>query len=164
MLEEWNYPKNWSEISIKKDDYLDEYKLVADFLKHEWFSHYEISNFARPWAECTHNKSYWNHSNYRGFGLNASSFVGNRRFTNSKNFADYYAKKLEFEEELKEKDLKIERIMFWLRTFNLDLDLIEDKPKLDEFISDWFLEITWNKIKPTLSWIAILDFITENLI
>lgn len=164
MLEEWFYPKNWTEISIKKDDYLEEYKLVVDFLKKEWFSHYEISNFAMPWAECRHNKSYWNHSNYRGFGLNASSFIGNKRFTNSKKFSDYYAKKLEFEEELEEKDLKIERIMFWLRTFNLDPDLIENKQHLEEFISDWLLEKTWNKIKPTNSWIAILDFITENLI
>lgn len=164
MLEEWNYPKNWAEISIKKEDYLEEYKLVVDFLKNEWFSHYEVSNFAMPWAECKHNKSYWNHSNYRGFGLNASSFVENKRFTNGKKFSDYYEKKLDFEEKLEEKDLKIERTMFWLRTFNLNPDLIENKPKLDEFISDWFLEITWNKIKPTLSWIAILDFITENLI
>ncbi|EKD66362.1 MAG: Oxygen-independent coproporphyrinogen III oxidase [uncultured bacterium (gcode 4)] len=164
MLENWIYPKNWAEISFKKEDYLMEYEKVVDFLKEKWFEHYEISNFAKTWAECRHNKSYWNHSNYRGFGLNASSFVGNKRFTNGKNFSNYYWWKLEFEEILEEKDLKIEKIMFGLRTFNLDTNLIENKQKLDEFIKDGLLEKDWNFIKPTISGIAILDFITQNLI
>jgi len=164
MLEEWIYPKNWAEISLKKDDYLEEYELALNFLKEKWFSHYEISNFAKAQAECKHNKSYWNHSNYRGFGLNASSFIGNKRFTNSKSFPNYYAKKLDFEEFLEDKDLKIERIMFGLRTFNLSQDLVENKQKLDEFMADWLLEKDWNTIKPTISGIAILDFITQNLI
>lgn len=164
MLEQGNYPKNWAEISLKKDDYLEEYEQVVNFLESKWFTHYEISNFAKTWAECRHNKSYWNHSNYRGFGLNASSFIGNKRFTNGKNFSNYYAKKLEFEEILEEKDLKIECIMFGLRTFNLSQDLVENKQKLDEFIKDWLLEKDWNKIKPTNSGIAILDYITQNLI
>ncbi|MCK9272683.1 radical SAM family heme chaperone HemW [Candidatus Gracilibacteria bacterium] len=164
MLEQGNYPKNWAEISLKKDDYLEEYEQVVNFLESKGFTHYEISNFAKTGAECRHNKSYWNHSNYRGFGLNASSFIGNKRFTNGKNFSNYYAKKLEFEEILEEKDLKIECIMFGLRTFNLSQDLVENKQKLDEFIKDGLLEKDGNKIKPTNSGIAILDYITQNLI
>jgi hypothetical protein len=54
--------------------------------------------------------------------------------------------------------------MFGLRTFNLSQDLVENKQKLDEFIKDWLLEKDWNKIKPTNSGIAILDYITQNLI
>jgi hypothetical protein len=33
MLEQGNYPKNWAEISLKKDDYLEEYEQVVNFLE-----------------------------------------------------------------------------------------------------------------------------------
>src|SRR5205085_9511359 len=43
---------------------------------------YEISNFGDP---CRHNLRYWRRQEYLGFGAGAHSFVGNRRFANSKN-------------------------------------------------------------------------------
>ena len=38
-------------------------------------SQYEISNFARPGAESTHNLKYWTRRPYLGFGLDAHSFL-----------------------------------------------------------------------------------------
>lgn len=36
---------------------------------------YEISNFARPGAECRHNLKYWRREGYRGFGPSAHGLL-----------------------------------------------------------------------------------------
>jgi oxygen-independent coproporphyrinogen-3 oxidase len=43
---------------------------------------YEISNFARPGCESGHNLKYWRLEPYRGFGADAHSFDGHRRWSN----------------------------------------------------------------------------------
>ena len=52
---------------------------------------YEISNFARPGAESRHNLKYWTWQPYRGFGADAHSFDGARRWANVRTAAEYVA-------------------------------------------------------------------------
>ncbi|MEZ5365890.1 MAG: coproporphyrinogen-III oxidase family protein [Bryobacterales bacterium] len=52
---------------------------------------YEISNFARPGAESRHNLKYWSWQPYYGFGADAHSFDGSRRWANVRTAADYVA-------------------------------------------------------------------------
>ena len=163
MLEEWIYPKNWQNISIRKEDYLDEYEGVYKTMQEYWFSRYEISNFAKPGFECLHNKSYWNHSNYRWFWLWAASFIENRRFANSSKFSEYYASKMEYQEILNDGQLRIEKIMFDIRTIWVKKEFL-NKEKTEEFIKDWFLIEKNVMIKPTFKWIWILDYILSELI
>ena len=47
---------------------------------------YEISNFGDP---CRHNLRYWRREEYLGFGAGAHSFVGNRRFANTRDVDRY---------------------------------------------------------------------------
>ncbi|HKS21619.1 MAG TPA: radical SAM family heme chaperone HemW [Thermoanaerobaculia bacterium] len=47
---------------------------------------YEISNFGDP---CRHNLRYWRRESYFGFGLAAHSFLGERRFANTRDIARY---------------------------------------------------------------------------
>ena len=49
---------------------------------------YEISNFARPGAESKHNLKYWRLEPYVGFGADAHSFDGVRRWQNAETAAD----------------------------------------------------------------------------
>ena len=49
---------------------------------------YEISNFGDP---CRHNLRYWRRETYFGFGLAAHSFLGERRFANTRDIARYIA-------------------------------------------------------------------------
>jgi oxygen-independent coproporphyrinogen-3 oxidase len=50
---------------------------------------YEISNFARPGEECRHNIRYWHRGDYFGVGMGAHSFVGGKRFANTRDIRRY---------------------------------------------------------------------------
>lgn len=163
MLEDWIYPKNWANISIKKEDYLEDYKAANMILEKFWFTRYEVSNFSKPGFECRHNLAYWNHSNYRWFWLSAASFVNWKRFANSSSFKNYYDQKLEYIEELLPSEINLEKIMFNLRTDWINKEFLNQK-KVIEFINDWLLsEENW-LIKPTLDWIWILDYVLSEII
>jgi oxygen-independent coproporphyrinogen-3 oxidase len=53
------------------------YLCVHEELTEAGFSHYEISNFARPGYECRHNLGYWRRRPYLGLGAGAHSLRGN---------------------------------------------------------------------------------------
>lgn len=161
---EWNYPEKWREFSISQDEYLSEYEACIGVLRKHQISQYEISNFAIEWYECKHNKSYWNHSEYRWFWLSAASLVWNRRFANASKLWDYYRWIIDYEEELSEKDLELERIMFDIRTNWIDEEVVRNKLKLEEFLKEKYLEKIGTKIKLTSKWIMISDYIIKELI
>jgi oxygen-independent coproporphyrinogen-3 oxidase len=48
--------------------------LIHDWMTHQGFEHYEISNFARPGFQARHNLAYWKRASYVGFGPSAHSF------------------------------------------------------------------------------------------
>lgn len=52
---------------------------------------YEISNFARPGFESKHNLKYWTLAQYAGFGLDAHSFDGEHRTSNTDDLSQYMA-------------------------------------------------------------------------
>lgn len=52
------------------------YLCVHEELTKAGFSHYEISNFARPGFECRHNLGYWRRQPYLGLGAGAHSLRG----------------------------------------------------------------------------------------
>ncbi|MBR4719494.1 MAG: oxygen-independent coproporphyrinogen III oxidase [Lachnospiraceae bacterium] len=85
-------------------------------LKKYGYSRYEISNFAIPDHESRHNISYWKRRDYFGFGLGASSFIGNIRYKNTSIFKDYVnhiPSEIPFEEKIKlTKRDRMEEFMF----------------------------------------------------
>lgn len=56
------------------------------------YHRYEISNYSKKGFECKHNVGYWQRLDYIGFGLGASSFMNNRRFTNEADIKQYLQK------------------------------------------------------------------------
>ena len=67
------------------------YHRTKTLLEAAGYERYEISNYARPNAECTHNIGYWTRIPYLGLGLGASSFYWEQRFSNTREMTRYLA-------------------------------------------------------------------------
>lgn len=65
------------------------YKAALKVLKGAGFMHYEISNFALPGFESSHNTGYWKLDEYIGIGIGAHSYFNGRRFSNTEIPGDY---------------------------------------------------------------------------
>lgn len=119
------------------------------FLKDLGYQHYEISNFALPGCESIHNQHYWDRDSYLGLGVNASSFLHERRWTNEPFFERYRQKVLRrtkpvySEEVLKEETIRFERIMLGFRRFSVGIaenDISSEKSeKIQELLSQNWL-------------------------
>jgi oxygen-independent coproporphyrinogen-3 oxidase len=75
MLEDEVYPKHWKANSITEDQMQTEFLDIIDYFQSIGWHHYELSNFAKPGYESVHNQAYWDHSDTRGFGLSAASYI-----------------------------------------------------------------------------------------
>ena len=77
---------------VPSDDEIGDFYLSGvERLRQMNIARYEISNFARPGLESLHNLKYWNMEPYWGFGADAHSFDGDRRWGNLSSPADYVA-------------------------------------------------------------------------
>lgn len=81
------------------DDFLDleMYNIICSKLKA--YNHYEISNFSKKGYESKHNLTYWNNEHYYGFGMGASGYIDNIRYTNTKSINEYIKGNYILEEE-----------------------------------------------------------------
>jgi oxygen-independent coproporphyrinogen-3 oxidase len=93
------------------------YVEMVDTLHRAGFSQYEISNFARCGEESKHNLRYWRRQHYHGFGVGAHSFLGERRFANTRDLRRYVGGHFapEFSEELTEIERRHESAFLQLR-------------------------------------------------
>ncbi len=114
-------------VPARDDDVADAYQAAMDHLREAGYEHYEVSSFARAGHQAQHNRGYWTHSNYLGFGPSAHSFWWQsdiaRRWSNVRNLRQYTENlaagkgpPLELDEILSAADLAKERIMLGLRT------------------------------------------------
>ncbi len=65
------------------------YERAVERLEAMGIRRYEISNFATPGRESRHNLKYWNMQRYFGFGADAHSFDGARRWANVRTVTEY---------------------------------------------------------------------------
>lgn len=101
----------------KIDEDLDNmmYNRICDRLKEE-YNHYEISNFSKPGYESKHNLCYWKNNEYYGFGVSASSYRDNVRYTNTKSITKYLKNNYKYyQEKLTDKDKMIYEMILGLR-------------------------------------------------
>jgi oxygen-independent coproporphyrinogen III oxidase len=71
----------------------DLYCAAIERLRAAGYEHYEISNLARPGRVSRHNWKYWTNAPYFGFGVDAHSYDGERRWANTDSL-DVYLEKL----------------------------------------------------------------------
>lgn len=101
------------------DEVVEQYDALTSTLASAGYEHYEISNYARPGYQAIHNSSYWDRTDYLGFGPGASSLKGSVRWTNTYDVKEYIAslgRKRELVEKLGEREVAEEVVMLGLRT------------------------------------------------
>ena len=123
--------KNYKNISEDLDS--DMYKYICKRLKVNNFTHYEISNFSKEGYYSKHNLCYWNNKEYYGFGLGSSSYINNKRITNTRSITNYLKEDFIKEEEIIDINSKIEYevILNLRKKEGIDLISFKDKYKKD---------------------------------
>lgn len=58
----------------------DQYELASERLASQGYSHYEISNWAKPGRACEHNLTYWRNHTYLGLGAGAHGHAVGYRY------------------------------------------------------------------------------------
>lgn len=108
---------------------------------------YEISNFARPGFESLHNLKYWRREPYVGFGADAHSFDGVRRWQNAETAAEYVARAgvREYSEVSEEE----ERFFVGLRLSEGIAMRAGDAARLEGFVSQGLVEIREGRARLT---------------
>ena len=71
------------------DAQADMYMAAIEALRSRGYRQYEISNFAKKGRVSRHNIKYWNGEEYLGFGPDASSDFGGKRFKIVRSLPDY---------------------------------------------------------------------------
>ncbi len=141
MIEEATpFAKMLSSLNLPSDD--DEAKMyyqATQTLTGAGYVHYEISNYAIPGFESSHNLKYWKCGNYIGFGLAAASYIDNERSVNTADMEEYLAGgeiKPKSTEKIERGDEEFEFVMLSLR-LSEGLSLSEYKTK---FGKDFYCE------------------------
>ena len=81
--------ENLEDLLPSEEDEVRMYQMTAQILKEYGYEQYEISNYAKKDFERRHNLGYWSHIPYLGVGLNASSYMDERRFENPSDMKQY---------------------------------------------------------------------------
>ena len=106
------------------DEQADMYLTAVDLLSARGYRQYEISNFARKGLYSRHNMKYWLGGDYLGFGPDASSDFGGKRFKMVRDLNAYMegieqgGQVIDEMEEIPTRERAGEYLMLRLRTLN----------------------------------------------
>ena len=105
------------------------YDMISSILKNNNYIHYEISNFSKKGYSSKHNLKYWYNLEYYGFGVGASSYIDNIRYTNTRSITNYINGKTILDKEIVTiKDKMFYEVMLNLRTNRgIDKEIFKDK-------------------------------------
>ena len=144
-------------ITLLDDDTVaDMYLYSKDRIINSGFTHYEISNFAKPGFLSIHNMLYWNEEEYIGCGMGASSFINNQRITNYRTLKKYLDYRVEEVIDIDLEDRKKEIFLLGLRKIKgVNIKEFKDKYNedpiikynLDKWIDNGFLIFEDNYIR-----------------
>ncbi len=98
-------------VPMEDDEVREMYDLIKKILKENNYIHYEISNFSKKGYESKHNLNYWNNNTYYGFGLGASGYINNIRYTNTRNINKYLKDQYIYEKETITKEIDMSYFM-----------------------------------------------------
>lgn len=124
------------DLTYKMMDYL------IKTLKENNYIHYEISNFSKKGYESKHNLKYWSKEEYIGIGMGATSYLENKRITNSTYINKYLKNEDYFIEDLSLLDEKKEFIILGLRK----IEGISIKEYNEKYNADFYSDFDVTKL------------------
>lgn len=154
------------------------YHMTSRILEEYGFERYEISNYARPGFECSHNIGYWTGVEYYAAGLDAASFYGHCRYSDTPDMEEYLKDPLAgpvLIEKLDQSGLMSEYMILGLRlTAGVSVSEFENRFKtcmsevygkeIDRFIQDGLLEHTGDHIKLSEKGLDLANFVMRAFI
>ena len=143
------------------------YDMISSILKNNNYIHYEISNFSKKGYSSKHNLKYWYNLEYYGFGVGASSYIDNIRYSNTRSITNYIGGKNIIDKDIVTiKDKIFYEIMLGFRT-NMGINKNNFKNKYNINIEEIFnykllvknniLEETSNYLKVREEYFYVLD-------
>ena len=143
------------------------YDMISSILKNNNYIHYEISNFSKEGYLSKHNLKYWYNLEYYGFGVGASSYIDNIRYSNTRSITNYIGGKTIIDKDIVTiKDKIFYEIMLGFRT-NMGINKNNFKNKYNINIEEIFnykllvknniLEETSNYLKVREEYFYVLD-------
>lgn len=127
------------------------YYYIINYLKKIGYVHYEVSNFSKMGYESKHNLTYWNNEKYYGFGLGASGYIDNIRYTNTRSINHYLDGDISLEKEIITKNIDMENEMILglrkmegvnlKKFFDKYQENIKDVFKIDDLLDKGILKI-----------------------
>jgi oxygen-independent coproporphyrinogen-3 oxidase len=142
---------------------VDFYEQAVSRLREIGVERYEISNFARPGFESTHNLKYWRLEEYLGFGADAHSYAGGWRWQNPESPA-VYASTGEDQLEKEAADPARERYWVGLRLLEGIEDRGEFSTEIAELTSAGLLERHANRIRLSSRGVLLSNEVFEKFI
>ena len=157
------------------DEIMEEFLILKDMVEVAWFLRYEISNFARSGKASIHNRVYRKMEPYFGLWLSASSFFGNKRWTNTTDIKQYLEWHRIDEKEvhvLNESDILIEEFFLRLRTREgiVDIEKFNSvlvpnyESLLATYIKEWLIDRDWTKLQLTDEGMNVYNSIITDLL
>jgi oxygen-independent coproporphyrinogen-3 oxidase len=146
------------------------FELTMDILSGAGYSQYEISNYARPGRECLHNLAYWTAADYLGLGPSAFSTVGESRWKNVSDTAEYVRRiqagedAADFRETVDIRMRRAEQLAFALRTSGGIDDSGEWSAEIERLAAAGYLEPSGNRWVLTRSGKMVADAIAETFV
>ncbi len=153
------------------------YWSAKKILENNGYEHYEISNFAKKGYKSKHNWNCWKQHSYLGFGLSASSYYNNIRYSSTSNLEEYMSdpNKKNIEEKESLEDTKKEYMMLGLRTIE-GVKISEFKQKfienpiyvfskeLEKLEKEGLIEIDLDNIKLTPKGLDLANIVWEEFV
>lgn len=149
------------------------YELAMKMLTAAGYRQYEISNFAKPGKECSHNIAYWEGKDYIGLGPSACSTVGDRRWQNVPDIErhveaiSHQRSAISFEERLTPELRAAERAAFGMRmNAGVPAELVRGRwdKQVAELLSEELVEWKNGRLSPTTRGILFADAVAATFI
>lgn len=141
------------------------FETTMSLLEESGYLQYEISNYAPPGKECRHNLVYWMGEDYIGLGPSAFSTVGDSRWSNVANTAEYihrithHQDTVDFRETLTSTTRQAERLAFGIRTLHgVPFHWLKNHQKqVEEFLKLGLIETGQETVRLTRSGRLLAD-------